>query len=294
MTASGSQQESWAYGAPVNNIGSFFGGGGNSSPGGINYSTISTLTPQQQQFANLMQGNINQGTQPNNLYSGQQQQMAGALQNALTANPGASLSPENTAQYVNDSVATPLLRQYDQTIMPRLKDAYAAVGALMGSRRGLASQDALDSLQTTIASELGKAQLSNQQLSANLGEQTAQRQGNVVNQQQQNMLDYNRLAGQLTGQSWMAIQPYMNGQGQGQSGFNVNRTFQNAFSGGGLPQNSRQPQVTNNGGSDFYAKQSQQILNQTILQGLAAQQNQNQNPIAINYPTSYSSQTGWN
>ena len=121
-----------------------------------------------------------------------QQQLLGGLQNEIQQNQNGAvaLSPSNTANYIQQSVANPLMRQFDQSIMPRLNDSYAAVGALMGSRRGFASQQALGNLQSTIGQALGTAQQSNQQLSAQLG------------------LQYNQLGAALTGQSQMAVTPY--------------------------------------------------------------------------------------
>jgi hypothetical protein len=132
--------------------------------GGAGYNVLSTLTPQQQQLMNQLQTNLK--------------------------SPNTGINPQQTAQYIQQSVATPLLRQYDQSIMPRINDAYASVGALMGSRRGFASQTALQNLQDNIGEQLGKAQLANQQQNASLG------------------LGYNQLAAQLTNQSQMAIQPF--------------------------------------------------------------------------------------
>ncbi len=203
-----------------------FGGGGGTSTGyqgttgsgqlgAPQYDYLSTLTPQQQQVNSALSQQITQGIQPNAVYGGQQQNMASALQNALTANPSASLSPDATAQSVRQTVATPLLREYDQSIMPRLKDSYAAAGALMGSRRAFASQQALQSLQANIATQLGNAQLQNQQLSAQLAQQTAQRQGQTVAQQQSSQQGYGQLGLGLSGQQQQAIQPYRTPQ-QGQ------------------------------------------------------------------------------
>ncbi len=137
--------------------------------GGISYNRLSTLTGQQQAIANQLQGRVSSAGEPT------------------------KLDPAATASYIQQSVATPLLRQYDQSIMPRLKDSFAAVGALMGSRRGFAQQQSLQNLQDTIGSELGKAQLQNQQLAA------------------QQALQYNQLGAQMVGQQNMAIQPVRQG-----------------------------------------------------------------------------------
>ena len=184
-------------------------------PSGIGYDQLSTLTPQQQQMMNQLMMGISGIQSGNPLYQGQSQDVGNAYRTGLQANPSASISPEATARYIQQSVASPLLRAYDQVVAPRMRDAYASVGALMGSRRGFAQQQGLQALQGNIATELGRAQLSNQQLSANLQEQMAQRQLGAAMQQQQIGLQAMGLGANLTGQSQMAIQPYRQGGGGG-------------------------------------------------------------------------------
>lgn len=167
------------------------------------FQTLGTLTGQQQGVANGLQQQIGQGRT-----LGQSPQVQNALSSALSSNPSAGLSPTATANYINQSVATPLLRTFDTSIMPRLNDAYASVGALMSSRRGFAGAQALKDLQNTIGTQLGQAQLSNQQLSANLQNEQANRQGQLAQGQQQLGLGYGQLGLGFTGQADMAIQPY--------------------------------------------------------------------------------------
>lgn len=157
-----------------------------------------------------------------------------SLTNQVKAGPQ-GIDPASTASYINKSVATPLLRQYDQSIMPRINDSFASVGALMSSRRGFAGQQALEGIQNTIGQQLASAQLSNQQLNANL------------------QLGYGQLGAGLTGQPHMAIQPYrsvsMNGgpgmNGFGSNGFSLNmQPVQRSWNSGGqqMPQNQMMSQ----------------------------------------------------
>jgi hypothetical protein len=221
------QRFSGTGGGTVNIGGGGFGGGGG---GGISTNVYDTLTPQQHRIANTLEGNIAAGS------TARTGQMNKAYDNALSANPAASLNAEATAKYIKDSVATPLLRQYDQTILPRLNDAYASVGALMGSRRGFANQQALQNLQGQIAQQLGSAQLANMHQGAALQNETANRQAIVGNQLGNQQLGYNQLASQLTGQPWMAIQPYTNGGGMGGFGGGMGGVPQQ-FGGGFSPPN---------------------------------------------------------
>jgi hypothetical protein len=185
-------------------------------PSGVNQ--YDTLTAQQHYLANTVTSDIARNTGWNPMFGDQADVQGNALRQSLLANPSAMLSPSATSQYSNKSVATPLLRQYDQTIMPRLNDAYAAAGALMGSRRGFAQQQQLQNMQTTIGQQLGAAQLQNMHESAQLAQQTAQRQAATVAQQQQMQLGYNQLGAEMTGQSHMALQPYQNSGGMGGGG----------------------------------------------------------------------------
>lgn len=135
----------------------------------LQYNNLSTLTSQQQRIANSLEGRVGSAGSPTDF------------------------SPEATSRYIDKSVATPLLNTYDQDILPRLKDSFAAIGALAGNRRGVVAGRYLGNIQDTIAGELAKAQLQNQQLSA------------------QQALQYNQLGAGLVGQEHMAIQPYTTG-----------------------------------------------------------------------------------
>lgn len=166
------------------------------------FATVGTQTGAQQQLQTL----LTQGLQGNGAFAAPSAPNVQAVQTP-------NIDPASTAAYIQQSVAAPLLQQYDQSIMPRINDAYASVGALMSSRRGFANQQALNDLQTTIASQLGNAQLSNQQLSANLTNQNALNAQNLNNSNYQAQLNNSaqrqQIAQGLIGQSQMAIQPYV-------------------------------------------------------------------------------------
>lgn len=73
-----------------------------------------------------------------------------------------------------------MIRTWDRDIAPRLDQSFARLGGTFSSRRSLARQDSLDSLSTQLTSQLGQAQLANQQMNAQLYEQAAQRQLQAV------------------------------------------------------------------------------------------------------------------
>jgi len=122
------------------------------------------------------------------------------------------LDPTATAKYVKSAVATPLLREYDKSILPRLRDTFASAGALSSSRRGLAEAQQLGNIQSLMAKALGEANLSNLQQRAQLGTQTQLAREQLAQQGQQFEsrlpLDWGQLLAQLSGQSQVALQPY--------------------------------------------------------------------------------------
>lgn len=104
-----------------------------------------------------------------------QQEAEGALKRLLSGEPAYDLSPQRTASYFQSAVTDPMLRTFDEEIAPRINDAFAGQGGTFSTRRGLAHRRALEGLQTDLASQLGQAQLSNQQLAAQLSDSAANR-----------------------------------------------------------------------------------------------------------------------
>lgn len=102
--------------------------------------------------------------------------MTGTIQQLLAGKPAYNLDPESTKQYFEKGVQAPMLRAFDQDIAPRLRDSFSSQGALFSSRRADATRQALEGLNTSMASELSRAVFSNQQLEAQLAESAANRQ----------------------------------------------------------------------------------------------------------------------
>lgn len=194
---------------PPGSLGGSMGGGGGAT-------IYDTLTHQQHQIADMLQGNVKSGA------ANSRSLMNNALSAASQSNPSGFISPQATAQYINKSVATPLLRQYDQTILPRMNDAYASVGALLGSRRAFANSQALGNLQSTIAAHLADAQQKNMGLTAQLQNESANRQSQIAQFLGGQEQGFNKIGAELTGQPWMAIQPQgYSGGGGGGSGVSI-------------------------------------------------------------------------
>lgn len=69
------------------------------------------------------------------------------------------LSPEEIANLYMRGVASPLLRQFEQEIRPRIREAYSAQGALMSTKRSEAERLSLENLQKELESGLARTQL---------------------------------------------------------------------------------------------------------------------------------------
>lgn len=99
-----------------------------------------------------------------------------ALENALSGKPSYDLSPEKTAEYFREAVTEPLLKTFEDRVVPNIEAEFANLGGTFSSRRGETVRRSLGDLQDSLASQLGQAQLSNQQLSAQLSESALERQ----------------------------------------------------------------------------------------------------------------------
>jgi hypothetical protein len=88
----------------------------------------------------------------------------------------------NLDQYFNDSIATPLLRKFDQTVAPRIASQFAGQGAAFSTRRGTETAQQLGNLQANIADQYAQTVRQDQLAQFNADTQSAQ---------QQNQLNYN-------------------------------------------------------------------------------------------------------
>lgn len=148
---------------------------------------------QGQQVANLdpLYGQVYQGLQNYNA-TGSNQQAQQGINAGLSGNPSfnptmnfqqaPTLDPSQTASYFQSAVANPAMANYQQNTAPAIDAAFAGQGATFSTRRGLAQQQALQNMNTSLNSQLGQAQLSNQQAQYNMQGQFGQ---------QQNQLGYN-------------------------------------------------------------------------------------------------------
>ena len=99
-----------------------------------------------------------------------------AMQRALSGEPAFDVSPEETARLFEKGVSSPMLREFDRSIRPRISESFAGGGGLMSSRRAELESRELSDLNKNHGAQLAQTQLSNQQLQAQLAESAAGRQ----------------------------------------------------------------------------------------------------------------------
>lgn len=128
---------------------------------------VADFIPEFNQLRNQLQGyNINPYQREQNL----------ALQNALAGLPSYNLQESD----FDSQVTRPLLRTFDTEINPRLQAGFAGQGASFSSRRGYATQQALEDLGTQLASERARFYREDRNLAASLAESAANRQLQAV------------------------------------------------------------------------------------------------------------------
>jgi hypothetical protein len=69
-----------------------------------------------------------------------------------------------------------MMRTWDKSILPRLRESFAAGGASFSSRRAITEANALSDMSGQLAAQLAQLQYQNQGLAASLSESAAQRQ----------------------------------------------------------------------------------------------------------------------
>jgi hypothetical protein len=99
-----------------------------------------------------------------------------SIAQALSGTPSYDASSGAVEKLFKQGVANPALRAFDQDVAPRIREGFAAGGAMMSSRRGDAQRKALGDLQASLSGQLGQMQYNNMGLQASLAESAAQRQ----------------------------------------------------------------------------------------------------------------------
>jgi len=168
---------------------------------GTTMQTKSSLTKDQQTISSLIAGKLQQGlATPLAQYNGEQvaaltpemqqaqellksynpgqydKQISGIIQESLSGKPSYSVDKQATTDYFQKGLMAPMLREYQNTVAPRINDQFAAAGSLFSTRRGEAQSNALSNITSNATSELAKAVQSNQALEASLAESAKNRQ----------------------------------------------------------------------------------------------------------------------
>lgn len=94
---------------------------------------------------------------------------------ALSGNPSYSVDPAATAQYWKTAVQTPMLREFDLNVKPRIAEGFAGLSGF-SSRQGQAQARALTDMTVAGNAQLANWQQQNQSLQAQLNESARARQ----------------------------------------------------------------------------------------------------------------------
>lgn len=117
------------------------------------------------------------GTMNNELSGliGQQNpQQQAMLNQQMQGNPAYKLDPTTTAQYYQQGLFAPAMKNFQQNIAPQIAEGYASPGGAFSSRAGDAQARALGNMQTNLNASLAQANQQNQGLSAQLAMQGQQ------------------------------------------------------------------------------------------------------------------------
>lgn len=96
--------------------------------------------------------------------------MQGLLTKLSSGQPSYDVSPQATAQYFQTGVMDPLMRSYEQNLVPQLNSAFAGANAAQSSMLGQAKARALGDISSQGAAQLAQWQQGNQQLQAQLAD----------------------------------------------------------------------------------------------------------------------------
>lgn len=100
----------------------------------------------------------------------------GAINQALSGKPNfvASTDPQTTANYFQQAVANPAMRNYQASTAPAIDQQFAAQGGTFSTTRGFAHQRALSDMQANNANQLSGMQFQTQQQNTGLNAQAAE------------------------------------------------------------------------------------------------------------------------
>lgn len=103
-------------------------------------------------------------------------QLANELATSRTAysKPAFDINPETTEQYYQDVIKNPMLKQWEETVEPTIRSAYAGPG-YWGGARANAQMEGAEDLATNLASERAKLYYADEQARRQAAEAASQR-----------------------------------------------------------------------------------------------------------------------
>ena len=99
-----------------------------------------------------------------------------ALKTQLSGAPSTNINPQASEDYFNNSVRAPLMKQFNEDIMPQVRERYNSGGMFYGTPRERAENNALQDLEGNLVSQKSNLAYQDEQARRDLAESAAKRQ----------------------------------------------------------------------------------------------------------------------
>ena len=99
-----------------------------------------------------------------------------ALKTQLSGAPSTNINPQASEDYFNNSVRAPLMKQFNEDIMPQVRERYNSGGMFYGTPRERAENNALQDLEGNLVSQKSNLAYQDEQARRQLSEDAAKRQ----------------------------------------------------------------------------------------------------------------------
>jgi len=126
-----------------------------------------------------------------------------ALSRGLSGKPSFDASPEELTKYFREGVEQPMWESFNREVIPRINESFAGLGSVFSSRQADAVRNAAEQQQSDLSGLLGRAQMDNFGMRANLSENAANRQLQTIP-----MTNYDLSRGSMFGQLGGMMQDY--------------------------------------------------------------------------------------
>lgn len=99
-----------------------------------------------------------------------------ALKTQLSGAPSTNINPQASEDYFNNSVRAPLMKQFNEDIMPQVRERYNSGGMFYGTPRERAENNALQDLEGNLVSQKSNLAYQDEQARRGLAESASARQ----------------------------------------------------------------------------------------------------------------------